>query len=224
VIRLLVADDHALVRAGIKRLIDTTSDISIVAEVARGDDVLPLVRKRCQDLDVAILDLSLPGRGGIDILQDLATACPSLRVLVLSMHNEPQVVSRALDLGAKGYVTKDSDASVLLNGIRKIAAGERFVDPAIALPTTKQRKPGEPTLSSREQEVLQRLASGQSLHVIAEELGLSPKTVSTFKLRMMTKLCLDNNADLVRYTIQIGLASGFDASLGRDPAAPTSIK
>jgi DNA-binding NarL/FixJ family response regulator len=158
-----------------------------------------------------LLDMTMPGISGVDLIRRVRAEQPALPVLVLSIHNEAQVVSRALRAGATGYVTKDSDPEVLLAAIRKLAAGGRFIDPklvdAIIFETHSGDAPPHEVLSDREFQVLQMLASGKSINDIAETLALSAKTISTHKMRLMQKLGLGNNAELIRYAIRHGLAA-----------------
>jgi DNA-binding NarL/FixJ family response regulator len=208
-IKILIADDHAIVRGGLKQIIATTADIVVTGEAAQGSEVVDKVRS-C-DIDLLLLDMTMPGISGVDLIRRVRAEQPALPVLVLSIHNEAQVVSRALRAGATGYVTKDSDPEVLLAAIRKLAAGGRFIDPklvdAIIFETHSGDAPPHEVLSDREFQVLQMLASGKSINDIAETLALSAKTISTHKMRLMQKLGLGNNAELIRYAIRHGLAA-----------------
>ncbi|SDG15919.1 response regulator [Paraburkholderia phenazinium] len=208
-IKILIADDHAIVRGGLKQIIATTADIVVTGEAAQGSEVVDKVRN-C-DIDLLLLDMTMPGISGVDLIRRVRAEQPALPVLVLSIHNEAQVVSRALRAGATGYVTKDSDPEVLLAAIRKLAAGGRFIDPklvdAIVFETHSGDAPPHEVLSDREFQVLQMLASGKSINDIAETLALSAKTISTHKMRLMQKLGLGNNAELIRYAIRHGLAA-----------------
>jgi DNA-binding NarL/FixJ family response regulator len=206
-IRILVADDHAIVRSGLRQVIATTADLQVVAEAARGPEVLE--RARAGGIDLILLDMSMPGLGGIDLIRHLKAAHPHLPLLVLSMHNEGPVVTRALHAGAAGYVTKDSEPEILLAAIRKVAGGGRFLDPALVDATVfagGSDAPPHEILSDREFQVLQLLAQGHSVNAIGAMLHLSAKTVSTHKTRLMQKTGVANNADLVRYAIRHGLA------------------
>jgi DNA-binding NarL/FixJ family response regulator len=208
-IRILIADDHAIVRGGLKQIIATTADIVVSGEAAQGSEVVDKLRT-CE-IDLLLLDMTMPGISGVDLIRRVRAEQPSLPVLVLSIHNEAQVVSRALRAGATGYVTKDSDPEVLLTAIRKLASGGRFIDPklvdAIIFETHSGDAPPHEILSDREFQVLQMLASGKSINDIAEGLALSAKTISTHKMRLMQKLGLANNAELIRYAIRHGLAA-----------------
>lgn len=208
-IKILIADDHAIVRGGLKQIIATTADIVVTGEAAQGSEVVDKLRT-CE-VDLLLLDMTMPGISGVDLIRRVRAEQPALPVLVLSIHNEAQVVSRALRAGATGYVTKDSDPEVLLAAIRKLAAGGRFIDPklvdAIIFETHSGDAPPHEILSDREFQVLQMLASGKSINDIAEALALSAKTISTHKMRLMQKLGLGNNAELIRYAIRHGLAA-----------------
>ena len=208
-IKILIADDHAIVRGGLKQIIATTSDIVVNGEAAQGSEVVDKLRT-CE-IDLLLLDMTMPGISGVDLIRRVRAEQPALPVLVLSIHNEAQVVSRALRAGATGYVTKDSDPEVLLTAIRKLASGGRFIDPklvdAIIFETHSGDAPPHEILSDREFQVLQMLASGKSINDIAEALALSAKTISTHKMRLMQKLGLTNNAELIRYAIRHGLAA-----------------
>lgn len=209
-IRILIADDHAIVRSGLKQIIATAADLAVVGEATRGPEVLELAGRL--DCQLLLLDMSMPGLSGIDLIRRLKAERPGLPILVLSMHNEGQVVSRALRAGAAGYVTKDSEPEILLAAIRKVAGGGHFLDPglvdAVVFTGGDADAPPHTLLSDRELDVLQRLAGGHSLNAIADELHLSAKTISTHKVRLMQKLGIDNNADLMRYAIRHGLGGG----------------
>ncbi len=206
-IRILFADDHAIVRNGLKQIFAGNPDMVVAGEASNGSDVLEMARKL--EFDVLLLDLTMPGVSGLDLIRRLRADNPSIPILVLSMHNESQVVSRALKAGASGYVTKDSDQEILLLAIRKVASGNKFIDPALldAIMNIGSNGDAPPhaLLSDRELQVLQMLASGQTPTGIAESLHLSAKTISTHKANLMQKLGIDSNADLVRYAIKQGL-------------------
>ncbi|MGF6482671.1 DNA-binding NarL/FixJ family response regulator [Paraburkholderia youngii] len=206
-IRILIADDHAIVRGGLRQIVATTSDIVVVAEAAQGSEVIDGLRSRAVDL--LLLDMTMPGISGIVLIRRVRAEHPSLPVLVLSIHDEAQVASRALRAGATGYLTKDSDPEVLLAAIRKLAEGGRFLDPklvdALVFDTQRDDVPPHKVLSDREFQVLQMLAAGRSINEIAETCTLSAKTISTHKMRLMRKLGLSNNAELIRYAIRHGL-------------------
>jgi len=207
-IRIVIADDHAIVRGGLKQIIATTTDIVAAGEATHGAEVIDKVRQI--DLDLLLLDMTMPGRSGVDLVRRVRGDKPELPILVLSMHNEGQVVSRALRAGASGYVTKDSDPAILLSAIRKVAGGGRFIDPAlvdaIVFEVGDSDKAPHECLSDREFQVLQKIAVGKAIGEIGASLNLSAKTISTHKMRLMQKLGVDNNADLIRYAIRHGLA------------------
>jgi DNA-binding NarL/FixJ family response regulator len=198
-----------VVRGGLKQIIATTTDIVVAAEAAQGSEVLD--RLRARRFDLVLLDMTMPGISGVDLIRRVRAEQPPLPILVLSIHNEAQVVSRALRAGATGYVTKDSDPDVLLAAIRKLAAGGRFIDPklvdAMVFETHSGDAPPHEVLSDREFQVLRMLAAGQSINEIAESCSLSAKTISTHKMRLMQKLGLNNNAELIRYAIRHGLVT-----------------
>lgn len=200
-IRIIIADDHAIIRGGLKQIITTTSDIIVVGEAQQGSDVLEQCRKI--PCELLLLDMTMPGLSGVELIKRLHEERPALPILVLSMHNEGQIVARALKAGAAGYVTKDSEPEILLAAIRKVAAGGRFIDPAlvetVVFNVGGNNSLPHDTLSERELQVLKMIAAGGSLGSIAEQLHVSPKTISTHKMRLMLKLNIDNNADLIRY-------------------------
>jgi DNA-binding NarL/FixJ family response regulator len=207
VIRVLLADDHGLVREGLRGILAKGADIEVAAEAANGDEVLALVRKH--EFDLALLDLSMPGLSGIALIKRLKVERPKLRILVLSMHGEAQYAARALKAGASGYLTKDSAAAQLLGAIRKIAAGGVQISEAaaaqlIGASPTGDTPPHE-ALSDREYEVLRQIVAGRTVTDIAEALSVSVKTISTHKARILQKLNLAGTADLVRYAIEHGL-------------------
>ncbi|TKC92308.1 response regulator transcription factor [Trinickia terrae] len=208
-IQILIADDHAIVRGGLKQIIATTTDIEVAGEAAHGAEVID--KLRVLQVDLLLLDMTMPGISGIGLIRRVRTEQPVLPILVLSIHNEAQVVSRALRAGATGYVTKDSDPEILLAAIRKLATGGRFIDPklvdAIVFETHAGEAPPHEVLSDREFQVLQMLAAGKSINDIAESFALSAKTISTHKMRLMQKLNLGNNAELIRYAIKHGLVA-----------------
>jgi DNA-binding NarL/FixJ family response regulator len=206
-IRILIADDHAIVRGGLKQIMATTTDIAVVGETGQGSEVIDKLRNG--EVDLLLLDMTMPGISGIDLIRRVRTEKPSLPVLVLSIHNEAQVASRALRAGATGYLTKDSDPEVLIAAIRKLAEGGRFIDPKLVDAMVFEKHAGDvppyEILSDREFQVLQMLAAGKSINDIADACALSAKTISTHKMRLMQKLGLSNNAEVIRYAIRHGL-------------------
>ena len=206
-IRIIIADDHAIVRGGLKQIFALTSDIVVVSEAAQSSEVLEQWRQISCEL--LLLDLTMPGVTGVDLICRLHDEKPDLPILILSMHNEGQIVARALKAGAAGYVTKDSEPEILLAAVRKVAAGGKYIDPALVesmiFNASGSSDLPHDSLSERELQVLKLFAAGGPLGEIAEHLHLSPKTVSTHKTRLMQKLGIDNNADLVRYATRHGL-------------------
>jgi len=199
-IRVLIADDHKIVRDGLKRILAATTDMQCAGEAASGDEALALVR--ANDYDVALLDMSMPGLAGIDLIKRLGLEKPRLRLLVLSMHGEQQYAARALKAGAAGYLTKDSASEQLVGAIRKVAAGGVHITEAAAASLVAAQKSGRTELSDREFEVLRLLVEGLGPTDIAERLHLSVKTVSTHKTRILQKLNLGSTAELVRYALE----------------------
>ena len=199
-IRVLIADDHKIVRDGLKGILAATADLQVAAEAASGDEALALVK--ANDYDVVMLDMSMPGLSGIDLIKRLRIERPKLRILVLSMHGEQQYAARALKAGASGYLNKDSAADMLVGTIRKIAAGGVHITEAAAATLLQSSdKPPHEALSDREFEVLRLLAEGLGPTEIGEKLHLSVKTVSTHKTRILEKLGLGSTAELVRYAL-----------------------
>jgi len=205
-IRVLLADDHAIVRAGLRRLIEESGDMSVVAEASHGREAV--VKTGATMPDVAVVDLSMPGIDGLEVIVQIRALHPHLPVLVLTMHEEEQYVVRALNLGAMGYLTKRSAPEKLLEAIRKVHGGGRFLSDsaAEALAARLSRGSSGPSpldsLSNREIQVLRRLALGQTNREIADTYGLSIKTVDTYRSRLLAKLSLRNNAELSRFAIQ----------------------
>lgn len=203
-IRVLIADDHQLVRDGLKQILRTDPGIEVAAEAPTGDEALALVKK--QEFDVALLDMSMPGLSGIALIKRLKAERPKLRILVLSMHGENQYAARALKAGASGYLTKDSASEQLLGAIRKISAGGVHISEAaaaslIAAPAATDAAPHR-SLSNREFEIFVLLAQGRGPTEIGDALHLSVKTVSTHKTRILQKMNLEGTADLVRYALE----------------------
>lgn len=208
-VRIVIADDHAVVRRGICQVLALASDFEIVAEARDGWEVIEHLREA--GVDLLILDMSMPGPHGIELLVRLRSEHPALPVLVLTMRGEVQVATLALKAGANGYLTKDCEPEVLIEAARRVAAGGRYIAPALAeklvfesVVTDGDRPPHE-ILSNREHEVLVGIAMGRSLNHIAETLHVSAKTVSTHKARLMQKLGVRSTAELVRYAMKHGL-------------------
>lgn len=204
-IRVLLADDHAIVRAGLKEILADTGDMTVAGEAGSGPEVLALVRAR--DYDVVVLDMSMPGRSGIELIKQLKAEKPKMRILVLSMHSEAQYAVRSVKAGASGYLTKDSAADQLVAAIRRIAAGGAFVSPETAERLALDfdhpaDAPPHTRLSDREFQVFRLIVSGRSVTQIASDLALSVKTVSTHKTRVMEKMGLANQTELIQYAIR----------------------
>jgi two-component system invasion response regulator UvrY len=207
-IKVLIADDHTLVRKGLRQLLLDTDDIERVDEARDGKETINKIDKK--DYDLVLLDISLPGRSGIDVLKQLKLLKPKLPVLILSMHPEEQYAVRALRAGASGYLTKESAPDELIDAIRKVAKGGKYITSSLAErlageigPSTV--KPIHETLSDREYQVMCMIASGKTVKDIAEELNLSVKTISTHRARILRKMHMDNNAQLTHYAIKHNL-------------------
>ncbi len=210
-IRVLVADDHAIVREGLKQILTKSGDLEVAGEAANGNDVLKMVRE--QDWDVLVTDMSMPGRNGLELIKLVKSARPKLPVLVLSMYGEEQFAVRSIRAGASGYLNKESASDQLVTAIRKIARGGVYVSPAVAEALLRNVRDGDAAhkqphelLSDRELQVLQFISAGQSVTEIAAALNLSPKTVSTHKARLLEKMQMSNPAELIRYAMAHGLA------------------
>ena len=209
-IRLLLADDHAIVRGGLKQIFALAPDLEVAAEAVNGSEVLECLRQT--RFDLLLLDLNMPGISGADLIIRVKAHRADLPILVLSMHNEPQVAARALKAGATGYITKDCEPEILLAAIRKVAARGKYIDPELAEKmvfdaTSTEQRPAHSQLSSRELEVFRLLTSGKGVNDIAAQLAISNKTVSTHKVRLMEKMNLASMADLMRYAMQHDLLS-----------------
>ncbi len=203
--RIVIADDHPLVREGLKRLISREPDFEFGGEAENGLETI----ERCRqgDVDVLILDITMPGPGFTEVLARLRALRPSPAILILSMHPEDKYATRALRAGANGYLTKGQSPRVLADAIRTVAAGGTYVSADLASTIVAELKgeaPGLPheALSRREFQVLQKLGSGKTLAEIAAELSLSPKTISTYRTRVLEKLGLRRTADLIRYAVE----------------------
>ena len=204
-IRLLIVDDHEVVRAGIRRVFDEQPGAALFGEAGNASEALRQVRE--QEWDAVVLDISLGGRSGLDVLKELHQLHPKLPVLILSMHSEEQYARRAFKAGAAGYITKDSPRTELVSAINKVLRGGRYVSPALAeklvvsLGRGTEEAPHE-SLSPREFEVLRLIASGKTVGEIADLLALSDKTISTYRARLLEKMGMRTNAELTYYAIQ----------------------
>jgi two-component system invasion response regulator UvrY len=205
-IKVLLADDHSIVRAGLRRLIEESGDMEVIAEAADGREALRSVEKEMPD--VAVVDISMPGLDGLEVISRLNALHPTLPVLVLTMHEEGQYVVRAIEAGAMGYITKQSAPEQLVNAIRKVLGGSRYLTDeaaealALRIAKGKQGQTVLDALSMRELQVLRRLAMGNTNREIASMYGISIKTVDTYRSRLLKKLDLRNNAELSRFAIQ----------------------
>jgi len=204
-IRVLIADDHAIVREGLKQILADTKDIIVGGEAKNGVEAIKLARNG--DCQVMLLDISMPDRNGIDVLKQVKKEVPQLAVLMLSMHREDVYAIRSLKAGASGYLNKQSAPNELVNAIRQVADGMKYISPAMAQVLASkigedQEKPLHETLSDREYQTLTMIASGKSVGDIAEELSLSAKTVSEYRSRLLTKMKLKNSAELTHYAIK----------------------
>ncbi|WP_454867167.1 response regulator [Pseudomonas lini] len=206
-IRLMIADDHAIMREGLKQLFALAGDLQVQAEAENG--AVLLERLRQGGIDLLLLDMSMPGISGEDLVARVHSHYPQLPILVLSMHNEVPIVQRALKSGAAGYLTKDRDPETLLTAIRRVAAGGRFIETGLAEQmafAVSGRSPcnQRDSLTDRELQIMRLLAQGLRIKWIAAELAISSKTVSTHKARLMEKMSFTCNADIVRYVIGQG--------------------
>jgi len=216
-IRVVIADDHTIVREGLKQLLFPASDVEIVDEARDGHEVLRIAREA--EFDVLLLDLSMPGKGGMDLIKQVKGEKPKLKILVLSMHAEHQYAVRAIRAGASGYLTKDSASTQLLSAIRKVAGGGAVISAEVAEQLALAAMPhadGPPhaSLSDREYQVFQLIVGGVSVSDIAQQLNLSVKTVSTHKARLMEKMGLANQAELIHYAIRHRLIDDLAAPGG----------
>lgn len=207
-IRVLVADDHALVRAGLKHILGRTGEISVIGEACNGQEIMAEVRRT--PCDVVLLDIGMPGRSGLDVLKQLRAEHPNLPVLILTMYPEEQYAVRALRAGAAGYLVKDSGPEELVSAVQKVASGGRYVSMRAAESLAfevqgRARQSPHETLSDRELQVLCLIARGKTVKEIAEEFRLSPKTVSTYRSRVLGKLNLRNNSEMAYYAVKEGL-------------------
>ena len=207
-IKILIADDHAVVREGLKQIVAETSDMEITDEASAGHEVLDKVRDN--EYDVLVLDISMPGGDGLNILKQIKRERPKLPVLVLSMHPEEQYAVRVLKAGAAGYLTKESAPAELISAIRMVSTGRKYVSSFLAEKLafdleSDRGKALHETLSDREYQVMGMIASGKRVKEISEELCLSIKTISTYRSRILEKMHMKSNAELTHYAIKEGL-------------------
>ena len=207
-INILIVDDHLIVREGIKRIINDTADMQIIEEASNGQEAINLIYKNT--FDIILLDISMPGQNGIQTLKLIKKYNSNIPVLMLSMHSEEQYAMRSIKAGASGYLTKDSASRELETAIRKIYSGRKFISEEVAeLLTTElyhfdEKDPHE-QLSDREFEILKKIAKGKTIKKIASELSISNKTVSTYRSRILEKLDMQNNSDIIHYVLDYNL-------------------
>ena len=206
-IKVIIADDHPLFRRGLKHALDDTDDITVAAEVSNGDELLTRVKEG--KIDIVLLDIAMPGKSGLDLLKQLKTEYPALSVLVLSVYPEEQYAVRFIKAGASGYLTKESASEQLAQAIRKIANGGKFASQQIveklAFESSDPDRPPHEKLSDREYQVFCMIAAGKPLTEIGEDLSLSVKTISTHRSRILEKMRMTKNAELIHYAIKTNL-------------------
>lgn len=212
-IKIVIADDHAVVREGLKRIISAAPDMAVVGEATNGAEVIQQVRE--SDFDVLVLDLSMPGRSGMELIKLVRCERPRLRILVLSMHEELQYAVRSIKSGASGYLTKESAPAQLMQVLRKVAAGGAFISTGVAEQLALGSLIGSSCaahekLTDREFEVFRLIATGMSVTEIASRLNLSAKTISTHKANLMQKMSLQNQSELIRYAIKHGITEPLE--------------
>lgn len=207
-IRVLLADDHAIIRDGLKQILADTDDLIVCGEAANGIEVMHLVRE--QEWGILVLDISMPGRNGLDLIRMIKDEKPLQPILILSMHHEEQYAVRAIHAGAAGYLTKESDADVLLSAIRRVAHGGVYITENVTELMVRGIRPASETLphtalSDREYQVFNMLVMGAGLTEIGTQLSLSVKTISTHKTHILQKMNMTNTSELIRYAISHGL-------------------
>jgi DNA-binding NarL/FixJ family response regulator len=204
-IKILIADDHAIVRQGLKQTVAEEPDMTVAGEAQNAQETLKLARE--QEWDVIVLDITMPGRSGLDLLIELKREHPNLPVLILSMHSEEQFAVRALKARASGYITKQSAPKELIKAIRKVYRGGKYVSPSLAESLAFELgddagKVAHEKLSEREYQILRMIATGKTPKEIASELNLSEKTVATYRMRLLEKMNMKRNAELIRYAVE----------------------
>ena len=207
-IKVLLADDHALLRGSLKQLLDDTGFVQVVAQAGEYSEIMKAMTSH--SVDLAILDISMPGKNGVDIVKILKDKYPALKILMLSMHPEDQYAVRCLKAGASGYLTKNTAPEKLVDAIQVIAAGRKYITPELAELlashlTEDSEKPLHASLSDREFQTIRMIAAGKKLSEIADELSLSPKTVSVYRARILEKMRMKTNGELTRYALENGL-------------------
>ena len=203
--KILIADDHPIVRRGLRQILEETRFVMSVDEASNGREAIELVKNG--KFDIVLLDISMPGMNGLEVMEELRRLKPSLPVLILSIYPEEEYAVRALKAGAAGYLTKKSAPDELVVAIKKLYKGERYISPSLAdylasNLTDDKDKPLHKNLSNREFQVMRMIASGKTLKEIAQEINLSPKTISTFRARILQKMHLKSNAELIQYAIK----------------------
>jgi two-component system, NarL family, invasion response regulator UvrY len=204
-IKILIADDHAVVREGVKHILTENNDIVVAGEASNGQEVLEKILKN--DFDLVLMDIAMPGRDGLEILKEIKTQKPKLPVLILSMFPEEQYALRALKSGASGYMTKESIPDELVKAVQKISQGGKYISASFSerlfsILDSDTAKPLHELLSDREYQVMRMIATGKTLKEIADELSLSVKTISTYRSRILEKMDMKNNAELTHYAIK----------------------
>ncbi len=203
--KILIADDHPIFRAGLKETLARESDVDLIGEADDGQKVLALARR--QRWDVVLLDITMPKKEGLEVLKELRQELPKLPILILSAHPEDQLALRLLKAGAAGYLTKDKAPEVLISAIRKVLKGEKYISEALAQKTVIDVISDAPealheTLSNREYQVMRMIAAGNSIQDIAAQLFISARTVSTYRARVMDKMGMKTNAEVIRYALE----------------------
>lgn len=219
-IRLLIADDHALVRQGLRRIVADFQDVEVRGEADCGLQVLRELRADPEGYDIVLLDISMPDRNGLEVLKQIRREFPRLHVIILTMHAEDELGVRALKGGARGYVSKQSATTELVDAVRAVANGRKYISATLAEEladhlSNESRARDHRALSTREYQTLCLLASGNTLSEVAAKMALSPKTVSVYRSRLLEKLGLRNNAELTHYAIRNRLVTWSDAQPGR---------
>ena len=210
-IRVLIVDDHPIVREGLKQILRATSDIAVTSEASAGNEALQQILE--QEFDVVLLDISMPGRSGLEILHQIKDLKPHLHVLILSTHSETQYAGRALKAKASGFLTKASAPEELIVAIRKVAQGGKYLSATLAerlvaaVAGDDQSKPLHEALSDREYQVMCSIAAGNTVKEIGRDMALSIKTISTYRRRILDKMLMKSNAEIIRYAMQHGLVS-----------------
>lgn len=206
--KIILVDDHELIREGLKKVIAKESDIDVVGEAANADEMFELLSEN--EVDIVVLDITLPGRSGLDLIGELKTHYPTIKVLILSMHPEDRFAVRALRAGAYGFITKGTASKVLIEALRKIAVGRKYISDSLAEHLASEldidhEKPLHESLSNREFEVMRLIAEGKSVSEIAEILFISVNTVTSYRSRIMEKMKMKTNAEIIRYAIDQNL-------------------